>query len=100
MSDEANVHWFGPQWPSPEQPAGVCEDLKLRVSFAVTTRCEGCAQRLREGDQGVRLGSAVGPPWFVYFHIRCFLAQVLGDAVAELVWAESLRQVSSGRGGG
>lgn len=92
MSDAQSVHWFGSPWPSQDEPAPVCEDYQLQIEIPLGRRCERCRLVFEEGSQGVRL-TALSAPWYVYWHAGCFLAEVVGESAAEIIWAEAHQDV-------
>lgn len=58
------MKWFGEQWPSPELPAPVCEDVSERVETPVGERCLYCGEAVQQGAQGVVLpGVSAGGDW-------------------------------------
>jgi hypothetical protein len=87
MTGDGTVYWFGAPWPSAKTPAPVCADPRLRIENPRESFCTHCGRLLHGDDQGVRL-TALGAPWFVYYHAKCFLAEVIGEGLADQIWAQ------------
>lgn len=69
--------WFGEAWPSPENPAPVCDPLS-HMPTPVGQDCTVCHQPIQDGDRGVyipllgEIWTKPGAPW----HLNCFLDNV------------------------
>ena len=78
------MKWFGEPWPSAELRAPVCEDDADRMPVPVGELCERCRLMIQPTDRGVAIPFLTGILALeVYHHIRCFLAGVVGDEMAE-----------------
>lgn len=80
--DIGTVRWFGTPWPSPEKPAPVCQDPRAQVDVPLGKICISCSFAFRPSDQGVGIPFLSDePPAYVWYHLRCWLRQVLPDAI-------------------
>lgn len=72
------TRWFGEQWPSPDRPATICEDLRYRIDPPVDEICLGCDEPILPGESGLRI-LMIGVPNrpFSYQHVECMLRTVM-----------------------
>ena len=83
------MKWFGEPWPSAELRAPVCEDDAERMAVPIGETCERCQRLIAATDRGVTIPFLTGGlNWEgvlvqeIYYHAKCFLAVVVGDAMA------------------
>lgn len=79
------MKWFGEPWPSAELRAPVCEDDADRMLVPVGYACTHCGEAIEATDRGVAIPflPVDHRPFDVYYHAKCFLADVIGDAAAD-----------------
>lgn len=78
--DLGTIRWFGPSWGAP-----VC-DPRTNIPTPVDTFCEGCSQRITQGENGVTYpywdgygpDGSDGSGGIVAYHRECNLRSVLG----------------------
>jgi hypothetical protein len=74
---EGTVRWFGPNWRSP------ANDLSAEIPAPVGETCE-CNRLIEEGQQGIRIPHLGGDHEWTYYHLYCFLENVLpGELLLE-----------------
>lgn len=80
--DLGTVRWFGDSWQAP-----VC-DPRTHVDTPTGLFCTECGKPIDGDDQGVTLDllPGAGVPWTrAPWHLRCWLAQVLGPNARDLL---------------
>lgn len=68
--------WFGAAWPSPSNPAPVC-DPRSHVDTPVGEICPQCGYVIRDGDRGVgipHLGRV--EVHYRWYHQSCFFGMI------------------------
>lgn len=88
------MSWFGPPWPSAERRAEVCKFDEDSIPVPVTSYCIGCGNRFTPTDRGVRVSAFGSPTGVSYhdYHLKCFLAETLGERLAQEAIAEMEKQ--------
>lgn len=86
------MKWFGEPWPRPDLRAPVCEDDADRMLVPAGYACTFCGDAIEATDRGVAVPFLPGnaAPYDVYYHARCFLAEVIGEPMADVItlsWA-------------
>lgn len=79
--------WFGEPWPSRDRRAPICEDDESSIAAPAGEVCTHCAQVLTGADRGVAVPylerDDLAPATHGYWHLRCFLAEVCGEKLAD-----------------
>lgn len=78
------MRWFGESWGAP-----INEDTP-HAPTPVTAPCERCKKPIEENDRGVLIPMLGAPDerLEVAYHLRCWLASVVGDQMADEVLDE------------
>jgi hypothetical protein len=79
------MRWFGETWDAPVNES--TEEATIPIGEA----CERCEVEIKEGDRGFLIPGFVDDSKTVRefpYHLRCFMAGVIGDAMADDIMDE------------